>query len=178
MNTITNILKEEDEMKRKINWKDNLYLAIPFVVMFILYHSSSMTYQEQSLTSSLDLILKNKPFHDFFSSFNFLYGGELISVQSKGYSTFVEFFIRKAAHFITYFLIGFFWLLGLRKRVRDEWLTILLSLLLAIGYASFDELRQSFNPDRTALMADVILDSAGAVIGIGLAQFLNLKKVL
>ena len=30
----------------------------------------------------------------------------------------------------------------------------------------FDELRQSFNPGRTGLMVDVILDTAGAVTGV------------
>lgn len=165
-------------MNRKINWKDQLYLAIPFIMMFILYQSSSMTYQEQSITGTLDNLLQNKPFYNVFSSVEFLYGGKVISIQSEGYFAFIEFFIRKAAHFFTYFIIGFFWLLGLRKRVREEWLTILLSLLLALGYASFDELRQSFNPERTALMADVILDGAGALVGILLAQFLNHRKIL
>ncbi|MDN6161532.1 MAG: VanZ family protein, partial [Atopostipes sp.] len=146
-------------MNRKIDWKDHLYLAIPFIMMLILYQSSSMTYQEQSLTSTMDVLLKNQPLHDFLSGIEFSYGGKVISVQSEGYLSFVEFFIRKGAHFFTYFIIGFFWLLGLRKRVRHEWLTILLSILLAVGYASFDELRQSFNPGRTALMADVLLDT-------------------
>lgn len=165
-------------MRRKIDWKDQLYLAIPFIMMSILYQSSSMTYEEQTITGTLDSLMQNKPFYNFFSSIEFLYGGKLISVQSEGYFAFIEFFIRKAAHFFTYFIIGFFWLLGLRKRVREEWLTILLSLLLAVGYASFDELRQSFNPERTALMADVILDGAGALVGILLAQFLNNRKIL
>lgn len=164
-------------MNRKIDWKDHLYLAIPFIMMLILYQSSSMTYQEQSLTSTMDVLLKNQPLHDFLSGIEFSYGGKVISVQSEGYLSFVEFFIRKGAHFFTYFIIGFFWLLGLRKRVRHEWLTILLSILLAVGYASFDELRQSFNPGRTALMADVLLDTAGATVGVILAKYLSIKKV-
>lgn len=165
-------------MHQKINWKDNIYLAIPFVMMFVLFKSSSMTYQEQSLTSTMELILKGEPVREFLSSIEFIYGGQEISIQNNGYFPFVEFFIRKAAHFFTYFIIGFFWLLGLRKRVRHDWLTILLSILLAIGYASFDELRQSFNPGRTALMADVFLDTAGAIVGISIAQFLTVKKIL
>lgn len=165
-------------MRKKIDWKDNLYLTIPFIMMFILYQSSSMTYQEQSLLSSMELILKNKPFERFLSSINFVYGGKIISIQQNGYFPFIEFFIRKGAHFFSYFIIGFFWLLGLRKRVRHEWLTILLSILLAIGYASFDELRQSFNPGRTALMADVMLDTAGAIVGILIAQLLTERKIL
>lgn len=165
-------------MNQKINWKDNLYLAIPFIIMFILYRSSSMTYEEQSLIMTMESVLDKQPFYNFFSSIEFFYGGELIAIQEIGYYAFIEFFIRKGAHFFTYFIIGFFWLLGLRKRVRHDWLTILLAILLAIGYASFDELRQSFNPGRTALMADVLLDTAGASVGVVLAKFLTIKKVL
>lgn len=165
-------------MRQQINWKDNVYLAIPFVMMFILYMSSSMTYEDQSVTSSLALILKGEPFRNFLSSFQFTYGNQPVSIEHLGYFKFVEFFIRKGAHFFSYFVIGFFWLLGLRKRVRHEWLTILLAVLLSIGYASFDELRQSFNPGRTALMADVLLDTAGAVVGIAMAKFLVYKKII
>lgn len=165
-------------MKQKIDWKDNLYLAIPFIMMFILYQSSSMTYEEQSLTSTMDLLLEKQPFYEFLTKFEFVYGGQEISIQNIGYFSFIEFFIRKGAHFGSYFIIGFFWFLGLRKRINEEWLTILLSILLAIGYASFDELRQSFNPGRTALMADVYLDSAGALVGILLAKIFTVKKIL
>lgn len=165
-------------MQQRINWKDNVYLAMPFIIMAILYGSSSMTYQDQSVTSTLEMMLKGEPLREFLSSFEFIYGGQVVSVHQIGYYFFVEFFIRKGAHFFTYFLIGFFWFLGLKKRVRHEWLTILLSVLLAIGYASFDELRQSFNPGRTGLMADVILDTAGAVVGIVIAKFLVYKKII
>lgn len=165
-------------MRQQIDWKDNIYLAIPFIMMVILYGSSSMTYQDQSVTSNLEVILKGTPFRNFLSSIHFTYGNQLISIDAIGYFEFVEFFIRKGAHFFSYFVIGFFWLLGLRKRVRHEWLTFLLAALLSIGYASFDELRQSFNPGRTALMADVLLDTAGAIVGIGMAKFLVHRKII
>lgn len=167
-----------DKMRQKLDWKDNVYLAIPFIMMLILYGSSSMTYQDQSVTSNLAVVLKAKPFENLLSSMQFTYGEQLISIQQLGYFEFVEFFIRKGAHFFSYFIIGFFWFLGLRKRVRHEWLTILLAVLLSIGYASFDELRQSFNPGRTALMADVILDTAGAIVGILMAKFLVYRKII
>lgn len=165
-------------MRQQIDWKDNVYLAIPFVMMFILYGSSSMTYQDQSLTSNLEVILSGMPFKKVLSSFEFTYGNHLVSIERIGYFNFIEFFIRKGAHFFSYFVIGFFWFLGLRKRVRHEWLTIILAVLLSMGYASFDELRQSFNPGRTALMADVLLDTAGAIVGIIMAKFLVYRKII
>lgn len=165
-------------MQRKITIKDNIYLFIPFLIMGLLYGSSSMSYESQSLVSPLETLLAGKPFEAFLSNFEFIYAGSLVSIENSGYVSFVEFFIRKAAHFFSYFVIGFFWVLGLRKRVRDEWLVVLLSILLSIGYASFDEFRQVFHPARTGLMADVILDSAGAIAGVVLAWLLSKKKII
>lgn len=165
-------------MRKRITWKDNIFLLMPFVIMFLLYWSSSMSYETQSLTSPLDTLLAGRPFENLLSQFEFTYAGNLVSIKSDGYVSFIEFFIRKGAHFFSFFFLGFFWVLGLRKRMREEWLVVLLSILLCIGYASFDELRQSFHPGRTGIMADVILDTAGAIAGVGIAWLLTKKKVI
>lgn len=165
-------------MNKKITWKDNIYLMLPFVIMFLLSGSSSMSYESQSLVSPLETLLAGRPFENFLSQFEFTYGGSVVSVASSGYVSFIEFFIRKGAHFFSFFLLGFFWQLGLRKRVREEWLVLVLSILLCIGFAAFDEFRQSFHPARTGLMADVLLDTAGAVAGVGIAWFLTKKRII
>lgn len=165
-------------MRRKITTRDNIFLAMPFVIMGLLFWSSSMTYETQSLTSPLERFLSNKPFADLLSQFQFTYGDSVISIQNSDYFSFIEFFIRKAAHFFSYLFLGFFWVLGLRKRIKEDWLMLIISILLCIGYASFDELRQSFNPGRTALMADVLLDTIGAIVGVGIAWMLIFKKVI
>lgn len=165
-------------MQRKITAKDNLFLAMPFVIMGLLYWSSSMTYETQSLTSPLKTILASKPFEAFLGQFQFTYGGSVISIHNSGYFSFIEFFIRKGAHFFSYFSIGFFWVLGLKKRIREEWLMLLLSVLLCLGYACFDELRQNFNPGRTALMSDVLLDTVGAIVGVAMSWILVQKKII
>ena len=165
-------------MQKKITFKDNIFLLMPFLIMILLYWSSSMSYETQSLTSPLDTLLAGRPFEKFLSQFEFTYAGSLVSIKNNGYISFIEFFIRKGTHFFSFFLLGFFWVLGLRKRMREEWLVILLSILLCIGYASFDELRQSFHPGRTGIMADVILDTAGAIAGVGTAWLLMKKKII
>lgn len=153
-------------MNRKITLKDQIFLAAPFIIMLILYASSSMSYESQSLVSPLETILASKPFERFLSTIEFTYADNIVSVGTLGYFSFVEFFIRKGAHFFSFFFLGFFWFLGLRKRVRGDWLVILLSILLSIGYAAFDEFRQVFHPERTGLMVDVFLDSTGAFAGV------------
>lgn len=165
-------------MQRKLTVKDNIYLAIPFIIMILLFWSSSMSYETQSLESPLEQILAGRPFERFLSLFEFTYADSVVSVSSSGYVSFVEFFIRKAAHFFSFFFLGFFWVLGLRKRMRDEWLVVVISILLCIGYATFDEFRQVFHPGRSGIMEDVILDTAGAVVGVGTAWFLSKKKII
>lgn len=165
-------------MQEKITNRDNIFLAIPFIMMAVLYWSSSMTYETQSTVPLLERVLANKPLNNFFGQFTFTYGESIISIETAGYFSYVEFFIRKGAHFGSYFIIGFFWYLGLRKRIQNNWLTLILSLLLSIGYASFDELRQSFNPGRSGMMEDVILDTAGAFSGILIVWWLTIKKMI
>lgn len=164
-------------MYKKITFRDNVYLAIPFIIMVLLYGSSSMSYETQSLTSPLQSLLANRPFEQLLAQFEFTYGGSVVSIAESGYYSFVEFFIRKGAHFFSFFALGLFWYLGLLKRVNERWLVIVLSILLSIGYASFDEFRQVFHPGRTGMMADVILDSAGAIVGVSTAYFLEKKHV-
>ena len=156
-------------MNRKGRPIDNLYLVLAFVIMAILYYSSSMGYEEQNVQPMLHQWLEGEPLKGLFERVAFTYAGSEISVSASGYIGFIEFFIRKGAHFVSYFLLGLFWFLGLKNRVSHPWLTVLLALMLSVGYASFDELRQSFNPNRTALMEDVMLDTAGAVVGIAIA---------
>lgn len=158
-------------MRNRANTADNLFLLMAFVVMGILYYSSSMSYQDQSIQSSLQRWLANEPLRGLFEGIRFTYAGSEVSVEASGYIGFIEFFIRKAAHFISYFFLGLFWFLGLRNRIDNVYLTVLMAVMLSAGYASFDELRQSFNPDRSALMEDVILDTAGAITGSLIALF-------
>lgn len=158
-------------MNRKAKPIDNLYLLLAFCIMALLYYSSSMGYEDQNVQPILHQWLEGEPLRALFERIEFMYAGSEISVSASGYIGFIEFFIRKGAHFVSYFLLGLFWFLGLKNRVSQPWLTVLVALLLTIGYASFDELRQSFNPNRTALMEDVMLDTAGAIVGIAVAFF-------
>lgn len=156
-------------MKNKVTAADNIYLGLAFVVMAVLYYSSSMSYQEQTVQPMLHQWLENEPLRGLLERVEFMYAGSEISVDASGYIGFIEFFIRKGAHFVSFFFLGLFWFMGLRNRVDNPYLTVLLAILLSIGYASFDELRQSFHPNRTSLMEDVILDTSGAVVGIVMA---------
>lgn len=150
----------------KNSWKDHAFLIGAFLIMGILFYSSSTPYSNQTVTPVLDQVLAGEPFKAGLSKIEFLYAGTEISVASQGYSHFVEFFIRKGAHFFIYFALGLCWFMGLKNRMDSVPLAALVALLLAAGYASFDEFHQGLTPERTPLLEDIVLDTAGALTGI------------
>ncbi|MDT1939299.1 MULTISPECIES: VanZ family protein [Carnobacterium] len=164
-------------MKKKTSSKENLFILLAILIMGILFYSSSQPYSKQTVAPMLETLLKNEPLKDLLSTVHFNYAGSEVSIATKGYSHFVEFFIRKGAHFGTYFLLGLFWFLGLKGKMRSTELAFLISWLLAAGYAAFDEFHQSFTAERTPLFQDVILDSVGALTGILMVYlFVRLRK--
>lgn len=165
-------------MKKQLQ-NGNFYLAVALLVMAVLFYSSSQTYEQQSQVSLLQHWLAGEPFKDKLSGISFLYGGSEVSIAHSGYAKFVEFFIRKAAHFTTYFLLGGSWLLGLRPKMQQ---TILLpgviAWLSATGYAALDEFHQMLTGGRTPLFQDVVLDSIGAATAVLICWLiLGIKKL-
>ena len=144
----------------------NFYLGVAFVVMAILFYSSSQTYEQQSQISLLEKALKNQPFKEFFETISFVYAGDEVSVKARGYFKFVEFFVRKGAHFGTYFIMGGSLFLGLYPRLKVRWLPAVLAWLCATGYAGLDEFHQMLTGGRTPLFQDVALDSCGALTAV------------
>ncbi|NRG22266.1 VanZ family protein, partial [Klebsiella michiganensis] len=92
--------------------------------------------------------------------------GSEISIAEKGYFSFVEFFIRKGAHFFTYFVLGGSLFLTLVFRKQPYWLAAFFAWLAATGYAGIDEYHQMLTGGRTPLFQDVMLDSAGPLTAV------------
>lgn len=76
------------------------------------------------------------------------------------------FFVRKAAHFTAYFVLGILLfaafgrsrVLGIRRFIY--------TFVIAMLYAVSDEVHQLFVPGRSGEVRDVLIDSAGAFMGI------------
>lgn len=167
-------------MKKQMK-NGNLYFIFALLVMAVLFYSSSMTYQAQSQVSTIDHVLKNQPFHQQLAAISFQYAGKEISISALGYGKFIEFYIRKGAHFTTYFLLGGSLYLGLLTRLKNSQLIGLgFAWLAATGYAATDEFHQMLTGDRTPLFQDVMLDSCGALTACLLLlfwQFFTKKRV-
>lgn len=74
--------------------------------------------------------------------------------------------IRKIAHFSIYTLVGFLLMLLFSTYKIKEFNRLSISLIIGIIYATLDEIHQSFIPERSASIFDVILDGQGVLFGI------------
>ncbi|KRN98660.1 VanZ family protein [Companilactobacillus kimchiensis] len=149
-------------LKKNEKW---FWSGVVFIEM-ILFYSSSMTYKQQTSVPFLERYLRNKPLAGSLKHFGFNYGGKYQSIENDGYFHFVEFFVRKGAHFGTYLALGVLLCLALYTYFqKNNFLKILVPWLMATGLAAFDEFHQGLTGGRTPSVVDVILDSAGAFTG-------------
>lgn len=74
-----------------------------------------------------------------------------------------NFVLRKSAHFASYALLALLYLRGLGGMdTKRRWI----ALLLAAAYAVSDEYHQSWIPQREPKATDVLIDTAGAAVGL------------
>lgn len=153
-------------MKKSIWQNPNFYLGIAIIMMVVLFISSAMTYQQQSQVGLLDRLLAGEPLKEPLAKVRFNYAGSEVSIAASGYSKFIEFFIRKGAHFGTYFILGGSFCLALYYKVKNYWWGAFFGILGATGYAATDEFHQMLTGGRTPLFQDVMLDMAGAATAV------------
>lgn len=153
-------------------------LLILLFLLSILFISSGQTYEQQSLIPTLEKWLPGKPLEGLLAKIEIPYWGITVSVQERGYYYFVEFLLRKGAHFFIFGFIATAIYLVLPKLKNRIFLAGFLTLLVAIG----DEYHQSLTGGRTPTTQDVILDMAGAITALILISLIvrqfNRKKKL
>ncbi|MHB1314480.1 MAG: VanZ family protein [Christensenellales bacterium] len=80
----------------------------------------------------------------------------------------LQFIARKTAHFLAYTILGVLCMCALQKHPQKNKARFLSAVLLCAVYAASDELHQLFVPGRSAQVADVGIDTLGALFGISL----------
>jgi len=82
--------------------------------------------------------------------------------------------IRKMAHLTEYFILSILLMRALRGQDRGwklRW--AIWAIVIAAGYACFDEFHQSFVPSRTASPWDALIDTTGASVAQLVLWFWN-----
>lgn len=80
--------------------------------------------------------------------------------------------VRKYAHFFTYLVLGILVMNALSRSGFIGFKILALSISICVLYAISDEVHQLFVPGRGAQVKDVLIDSAGATVGISLYSLL------
>lgn len=149
--------------------KKNVFLIV--AALGVIWLASSMSYSQQTIIPELQILLQNQPLKGLLSKIEIHYWGEVISIESIGYFKFVEFLIRKGTHFFGYGIIGvifYFFYVKLNLRFAP-----LIAIATVFILGSLDEYRQYHTPGRTGIFNDVVLDTAGAVVLVGITYIIR-----
>ncbi|WP_226536084.1 VanZ family protein [Fictibacillus halophilus] len=161
--------------------KFSLYWLPVIIWAGMIFYASSQPYEKQDLRPTISDQINLDLVEEIFSPVTLYYAGSEISIDALGPAQFIEFFIRKAAHFFVYLGLGFLIFRALSRSILNNRLTFISSLTLTILYAISDEIHQGFTPNRSPHWEDVMIDTAGGLIGITLAWFIyrkfRLKKI-
>ena len=87
-------------------------------------------------------------------------------------SELLSFIVRKCAHFFEYFILAILTLNVCKNYAAISKKQLIITILFCFLYAISDEFHQSFIPDRTPLVGDVLIDSCGVIVGIGVVIIL------
>jgi VanZ family protein len=84
--------------------------------------------------------------------------------------------LRALGHLATYACLAAFVLYALVGRRRPGWRDIVAAFLITLAYGLADELHQSLVPDRNGRLADVLVDGAGALVGLVVAWLVLARR--
>ena len=158
---VYNILRKLINVGGKMNTKVNiLRVIIIILLMGIFYIIFGFSNQEGKESASIsrqitESITKN------IQSIQELEPSKKEEVLSR-----IEHYIRKLAHFSLYTVVGILSMSLMSTYNLKQSKRIITSLGIGIIYAISDEIHQSFIPDRSAQIGDVLIDTAGVITGI------------
>ena len=85
---------------------------------------------------------------------------------------FINFVLRKLAHFALFAALGFGLYGSLRSFRRRRVPPFRSAVILGAACGALDEFHQSFVPGRVAMLTDVLLDACGVLFGVAAGWFL------
>ena len=151
-------------MKRKpkftVNRREVLFIILTVIWCGVIFAFSAQVADDSSKTSGGVIYLFCRLVVSGFKNLDSAERDEMISGM--------QFWVRKAAHFAVFFVLG---VLSLQvflsadppKRRRD---CAFAALAFSILYAISDEVHQHFVPGRACQLRDICIDTAGAAVGV------------
>lgn len=136
--------------------------------MYVIFSFSSQNAQVSDSVSGGFIETVARWFHPDF--------GSLSETQRVAIIEAWQHFVRKAAHFCEYAVLGLLATNAVRSFGLKGWTKFTVAVAVCVLYAAGDELHQSFVAGRAGRLSDVLLDTAGAVTGV--AVFLAAGYVL
>ncbi|EMT50524.1 VanZ family protein [Brevibacillus borstelensis] len=125
-----------------------------------LFISSSTPYGKQDIRGTISKFVDEGTVSENWQDFSFQYGKKEISIDNNGVAGVIEFFLRKGTHFSVFAILAAAWYRVLRQRLTAM-VALPWSAFLSLAVAVLDEWHQTFTPDRTGQVADVVLDGIG-----------------
>ena len=80
----------------------------------------------------------------------------------------VQFLVRKCAHLMEYAFLAVLLWRAFHQHHASYWRTRAMALVVAAACASLDEFHQSYFASRTGSFWDVLIDCAGAILGLAI----------
>ena len=105
----------------------------------------------------------------------FFYNRELSANEKDEWTTYLVKPVRKGAHLFVYLILGILICNFLLEYVDISKKLVFISILVSFIYACSDEVHQLLVPGRSGQISDVLLDTAGASIGIIIFTFILRK---
>lgn len=139
-------------VRRAISW---LLVLLCMAVIFVF--SSQSLEKSSEISDRFTEVIFGETDPEFFEKYE-------IETEENTF-TFVT-LVRKTAHFLIFMLLGFLMMNALYTYELKKGTKLWVSLAVTSLYASSDEIHQLFSDQRGCQFADVLLDTAGGVVGI------------
>jgi VanZ family protein len=140
-----------------------LYWLLALICIALIVYFSRQPFSQQDISPyikkypTIVTLVKTVP------DIQFHYNGKLISSHANAVG-FIQFIIRKAVHITIYGLLGLSLLFALKGKNKITWKSWLLTAIIVLAVASYDEITQLKTPQRTGCIPDVIMDFTGFLI--------------
>lgn len=151
--------------KEKYKQIISLILIIIWMITVFMFSNQNGDESQKTSNSVTKLIVRILTFNQDITEEQ-----ELKSIEN------LDFIIRKLAHYSIYLLGGILIWGYINTFDIATKRKIIISIIIGVAYAAFDELHQYFIANRSAKIFDVCIDSLGVITGVALMQIKVRRK--